>query len=366
MPPITGLQAEVLQREKNRRQAGILTGRRARIAVMGAGLIGAQHLKHVSAEARLCALVDPADGAKDLAAKYKVPCFESLDGLLAVLRPDGIIIATPNQLHAEHALGCIKAGIPALIEKPITDDVKTASDLVAAAEAANVALLVGHHRRHNPLIARAREEIISGRLGTIVGVHATCWLRKPDNYFDVAWRRQPGAGPVLVNLIHDIDTLRYLCGEIVGVQAMYSDRVRLHEVEDTAAIIVRFASGALGTLGVSDAIAAPWSWEMTANENSAYPHTGEMCCQIGGTMGSMSLPDLRVWTHEGRNNWHEPIRADRLTYDAADPLAVQIRHFSAVALGDAEPVISGRDGLETLKVVMAIKMAAASGKMVHI
>ncbi|WEF23039.1 hypothetical protein [Paracoccus sp. S3-43] len=71
-----------------------------------------------------------------------------------------------------------------------------AERLVAAAEAAGVALLTGHHRRHNPLMQKARELIRDGSIGTPVVANAMFWLCKPDDYFDLAWRREKGAGPV--------------------------------------------------------------------------------------------------------------------------------------------------------------------------
>ncbi len=119
---------------------------------------------------------------------------------------------------------------------------------------------------------RAASEIVaSGRLGRIVAVSALFWLYKPDDYFDMPWRREPGAGPVFLNLIHDVDNLRALLGEVVSVQAVESNTVRGHPVEDTAAIILQFASGALATISVCDTAVAPWSWEMTTGENPAYP-----------------------------------------------------------------------------------------------
>ena len=113
------------------------------------------------------------------------------------------------------------------------------------------------------MIQRAKAEIDSDRLGQIVSVHGMFWLIKPDDYFDVPWRREKGAGPILLNLIHDVDLLRYLCGEIVAVQAAQSNRVRGNAVEETAVIILHFDSGALGTMNVSDTIQSPWSWEFT-------------------------------------------------------------------------------------------------------
>src|SRR5207237_7798811 len=134
------------------------------------------------------------------------------------------------------------------------------------AERAGVALLVGHHRRYNPVIEKSRELVRSGALGKLITVVALWLIRKPDDYFEIAWRREQGGGPILINLIHDIDDLRYICGEIDSVQAMTSNAMRGFAVEDTAAITLRFFNGAIGTVTVSDAVPAPWWWEITSGE----------------------------------------------------------------------------------------------------
>ena len=263
-----------------------------RLAVMGAGLIGKKHIAHIAQrrEAILTAIFDPTPAARDLAASRGTPWYSSLADLLANARPEGIILATPNQLHVAHGLDCIAAGIPTMVEKLLADDVAQAELLVAAAEKAGLPLLTGHHRRHNPLVQKARQVIDSGRLGRIMSVQGTCWFYKPDDYFEMPWRRQKGAGPVFLNLIHDVDLLRFLCGDIVAVQAAASRPVRRYDVEEVAVILLHFASGALGTVNVSDAIQSPWSWEFTAGENPDYTHTPETCYTIGGTGGSLGIP----------------------------------------------------------------------------
>ena len=85
-----------------------------------------------------------------------------------------------------------------------------------------VAVLVGHHRRHNPINARAREIVQSGRLGRLVSANVMATFLKPDGYFDAAWRKQKGGGPILINLSHEIDMLRFFMGEIDTVQAISS------------------------------------------------------------------------------------------------------------------------------------------------
>jgi predicted dehydrogenase len=329
---------------------------------MGAGLIGRRHIEHVLArpEARLASIVDPTPAARELAGSLNVDWFSSFQDMRSGELPEGIIVATPNQMHVANGMDCIAACIPALIEKPLADDVVAAQTLVDAAERAGVPLLTGHHRRHNPMIERAKAEIDSGRLGQVVSVHGMFWLIKPDDYFDAAWRREKGAGPVFLNLIHDVDLLRYLCGDIIAVQAAQSNRLRGNAVEETAVIILHFASGALGTVNVSDTIQSPWSWEFTAGENPAYSHTQETCYQIGGTRASLAIPQLDLWHHPGQASWWAPIERERLSYEPADPLGLQIANFCAVIRGMAEPVVSGREGLDTLRVIDAIKRAAAS------
>ena len=138
-----------------------------RLVVVGAGLIGQRHIHRVlaSEDAELLAIVDPSDNARDMAKQAKTTWYADLDAMLAAEQPDGIVVATPNQLHVEHGLACIAAGIPALIEKPIAHDLEGGIQLVDASEKTGVPLLVGHHRRHNPLVQRAREAITSGSIG---------------------------------------------------------------------------------------------------------------------------------------------------------------------------------------------------------
>ena len=322
-----------------------------KIAVFGAGLVGARHVAEAARQAELCAIVDPSDAAQALAGQHAVPWFDDPAACLAEVKPDGVVIATPNHLHGDHAVLCLEAGIPVLIEKPIADTLANADRIVAASEAADVPVLVGHHRRHNPIIQRAKAIVEAGELGDVVAVTGQFWLYKPDDYFEATWRKAPGAGPMLINCIHDVDLMRYLCGEITAVQAMRSNVRRGNDVEDTAAVIMRFGSGALGTFAVSDTVVAPWSWEMTTGENPIYPHLNESCYRIGGTQKSLSIPDLTLWSHIGERSWWSEMTQSVAAVDRADAFVVQFSHFCDV-IGGASPLVSAQEGRESLRSVL--------------
>lgn len=334
-----------------------------RIAVMGAGLIGRRHAMHVAAssDADLACVIDPSPVGQAVAEEFGAPWMRSLDEALASARPDGVIVATPNQMHMRNGLDCIAAGLPALIEKPLCDGVADAERLVAAADAAGVPLLTGHHRRHNPLMQQAKQILGSGVLGRPVVANAMFWVRKPDNYFDRAWRREKGAGPVLLNLIHDIDNLRFLLGDIAAVTAAESNGVRGNAVEDTSVILLEFASGVLATASVCDATVAAWSWEANSGENPAYPQVDQDCYLIGGTHGSLALPSMTLRTAQGERSWYSPLETSRVEVPPANPLARQVTQFARVIRGEEPPLVSGREGLETLRVIEAVKKSAATG-----
>jgi predicted dehydrogenase len=337
-----------------------------RLAVIGAGLIGKRHVQHVLSEpqATLCAIVDPSSIGQQLAAEVGVRWYPSFHDMIASDRPDGVIVATPNQAHVRNGMEAVEAGIPALIEKPIADDITSGEALLSAAEAKGVPILTGHHRRHNPMIQKAKAVLDAGSIGTILVVNVMFWVFKPNDYFEVDWRREKGAGPIFLNLIHDVDNMRYLFGEIAAVQARESNVVRGNAVEETCVIIFEFENGILATASVSDSVVAPWSWEMTTGENPAYPRTEEACYVIGGTHGSLTVPALDIWTNADERSWLNPIDKTRITVERENPLMLQIRQFCKVIRGEEEPLVSGREGLNTLKVIDAVKRSAATGERV--
>lgn len=337
-----------------------------RIALIGAGVMGRQHLQHLRQlpDAQLCAIADPGPQAAEFAAQCCVAHFTEHRQMLAAANPEAVIVANPNALHVSTALDCIAAGVPVLLEKPVGVQLDEVRELVTASERSGVPVLVGHHRRHNPLIARARQLIAQGALGRLTTVTALWQVHKPDSYYDIAWRREAGAGMLLTNLIHDLDLLRHLCGEVRQVQAVTSNGVRGFANEDSAAVLLQFENGALGSLTGSDAAVAPWSWELTAGENPVYPRQADQPCYLlAGTRGALSIPQLKRWHYaEAGAGWHEPLQQVQERFEAGEALRRQLLHFIEVARGQTQPLVSAADAGRTLALVGAIGQAAQSGQ----
>jgi len=340
-----------------------------RLAVIGAGLIGGEHcaLARKHPQIVLAGIADTAPEAERYAGELAVPFFSDFERLLDETQPDGVIIAVPNALHERVGLSCLERGIPSLIEKPIADTVSSAKDLVAKSEATGVPILVGHHRRHSPDIREARRIVRSGALGDLVAVNGMWMADKPEAYFEAEWRRKPGGGPILINLIHDVDCLRHIVGEIESVRAVASNSTRGFDVEDTVSIALRFENGALGSFLISDAVASPYTWEHTSGQALCFPHQPGDCYVFGGRKASLAVPSMTVWRHDDPGkHWQDPFVRQHVKLDGSGAYQNQIEHFLGVVSGDATPVVSARDAMLSLAATLAIDVAAREDRSVTI
>lgn len=341
------------------------------VAVIGAGAIGRTHVDTLarSADARLVAIVDPAPAAAVLAQAAGVPCLPDVASLISSGLSRAAIVATPNETHLPVSEALLRAGLPVLLEKPVAESLASALRLIDVAEETGLPVLVGHHRRHNPIVSAAREAVKSGRIGDLVMASVTCSLAKPSSYFEPAWRRRPGAGgPLLINLVHEIDLLRHFFGEIASVQAIASSARRGFEVEDSAAVCLTFEAGGIASIVISDAATGPWAWDLTAGENMArFPAHPVTAHHYAGSRGALSLPDLTLWLPEAEPDWTRQLRPQSLDVVHGDPYEAQLAHFADLVAGnETEPRVSLRDATANLIVLDAIRQAARTGSRVDV
>jgi predicted dehydrogenase len=211
-----------------------------RVGVVGAGVMGTNHARVLAGlpSVELVGIVDPLPAHRTRAVEIVgCPTFATLDEMLAV-SPDAVTIAAPTHLHRDVALACI-AKIHVLVEKPIASSVEEGNEIVAAARAAGVTLMVGHVERFNPAVAAIKQAIKDEEILSIAITRVGPFPPRMSN-----------VGVVIDLAVHDIDLIRWFTrSDIVDVQPQLASAVA--EREDIALLQFRTASGVLAHINTN-------------------------------------------------------------------------------------------------------------------
>src|SRR3954466_11963247 len=278
-------------------------------AIIGAGMVARYQPTAIERTpgAGLVAICrsDPAR-AEETAAQFGVPCLADYTDLLARDDVDAVCICTPSGLHAEQTIAAARAGKHVLVEKPIALTLADADAMIAACEQAGVRLGVALQRRTEPEFQRVQAAIAAGELGRpVLGSISMPYLRLPSYYDSADWRGTwalDGGGALMNQGIHLVDLLLWLLGDAAEVRATAATLAHAIEVEDCVTAMLRFASGALGSI-VATTAAAP-----------GFPHRVE----IYGERGGVQIEGEQVTRWEGENQ--EPRTKNRRT-ESQEPVA---------------------------------------------
>ena len=329
--------------------------------IIGAGTIAAIHADAIAMlpGTRLSAVTDVAAGAaRDFAAARGCAAEPSVDDLLARRDIDVVCICVPSGLHAEVGVRAAKAGKHLVVEKPLDVTLDAADRLLAAARQAGVALTVMSQHRFDPGLIELKRLIDDGALGTLVlGEASTKWYRTQEYYDSAPWRGTwaMDGGALLNQGVHYVDLLRWCMGPAAEVTAVCTTQAHSIEVEDTALAIVRFASGAVGTISATTA---------------AYPGFPQRL-EITGTEGTVTVEDgrlvrtaLRGAASAARSPGAvQPAAADPAGLDAAVH-AAQLADLLASVDEGREPAVTGESGREALEIVRAVYESSRTGRPV--
>ena len=344
-----------------------INDRRIRFAVVGCGRIAASHFAAVEkneADAELVAVCDVAPDALEAAvARTGAAGFDSLDALLkdARPRPDVIVLATPSGLHPAQAVQAAEAGLHVMTEKPMATRWKDGLRMVDACDRAGVRLFVVKQNRRNPTLQMLRKAVSDGRFGRIYSVAINVFWSRPQSYYDSAeWRGtwEFDGGAFMNQASHYIDLLDWLIGPVESVQAMTATLARNIEVEDSGVMLVKWRSGALGTVNVS---------------MLTYPKNLEGSITILGEKGTVRIGGVAVnevqhWAFDEPRPEDEQIgQASYETtsvYGFGHPL--YYRNVIDTLRGEAEAETNGREGLRSLEVLIAAYLSARDGRRVNL
>lgn len=228
----------------------------ARVAIIGTGGIAHAHanaLRELTAKAELVAVADVDEGrARAFADQFGAPrAYSDAAALLDAEELDVVHICTPPQSHVPLALLTQRAGVPALVEKPIALSLQEMDELVRSEAETGVPILTVFQHRFGGAALQLRRLADSGILGRPqVATCETLWYR-PDEYFDVPWRGRwdiEGGGPTMGHGIHQFDLLIAVLGPWSRVSAFAARRSRPTDTEDVSIALAEFANGALATV----------------------------------------------------------------------------------------------------------------------
>jgi len=349
-----------------------------RTALVGCGKVGHTHAQALKAlpHSDFVAAFDVDQSRADAFAKsYGVRGYADLERMIDDAGVQMISICTPHPTHAGVIAAAAQRGVHSLVEKPLTSDLADADRAIEACRAAGVKLGVVSQRRLYPPVARMAEAIRAGKIGKpALGTLVVMGWRDEAYYRSDAWRGRWDAegGGVLVNQTpHQLDMLQWLMGSEIDELFGYWDNVNhpFIEVEDTAIAVLRFKSGALGQILVSNAQKPGLYGKIHihgTNGASVGAQTEGGSPFIAGVTTEVEPPVNDIWSVPGEEHllsvWQEE---DRATAKRLDPMSyyhkLQIEDFLDAVIEDREPMVTGEEGRKVVEMFSAIYRSQRDG-----
>ncbi|WP_052888724.1 Gfo/Idh/MocA family protein [Thermogemmatispora carboxidivorans] len=323
---------------------------RLRVAVVGAGSMGWNHLrvlKELEDSIQLVAVAETNPSALQRAAqRFHIAGYSDYRQMLDEQRPELVAVVVPTHLHCEVAAFALDLGLNVLVEKPLTSTVEEAEALIELAHQRNARLAVGHIERFNPAVTEVKHRLGAGALGRIFHLHARRIGPFPPRIRDV--------GVTLDLASHEIDTMRYLVdAEIRQVSAQIQQHIH-RTCEDLLLGLLRFSNDALGVLDVN--------W-LTPTKVRELTITGEK----GMFLLNYLTQDVFFYENDYSPTSWDALRSltgvsegtmTRLKVQKAEPLRREYEDVIRSIATDSHPSVSGEDGLAVLKVVQQLLASA--------
>lgn len=271
-------------------------------------------------------------------------------------QPQAVIVANPTALHLDVAIPAAQAGCSLFLEKPVSHTLDRLTELKAAVQRGGGQVLVGYQFRFHPGLRQVMRLVGEGAIGRLVsacahwGEYLPGWHPWEDYRRGYSARQELGGG-VILTLCHPLDYLRWMFGEVASIWAFTGQLSGLElSVEDTAEIGLRFAGGALGSLHL-DYCQRPSSHRLEAV----------------GTQGTIRWDNrdgaVQCY-HAGQGQWSSfPVPPD---FERNTLFLEQMRHFLAVARGEATPLCTLDDGLQALRLALAAHLSQSQGRRVDL
>ncbi len=347
-----------------------MTDRIYNISIAGCGKVAHLHAKAIQniSNARLAGVWSRTPKtAEDFALKYNTRPYRAIHQMVKENKTDLVIVCTPHMFHKLPAIEAAEAGSNVLVEKPFASDLQDCDEIINACKKNNVKLGVISQRRWYSPVKRVKEAIEQGKIGKPVLATVTLLGWRDKAYYDAdAWRgtwRMEGGGVLVNQSPHQLDILLWYMGEVDEVYGIWKNLNHPYiEVDDTALAIVKFKSGAIGNILVSNSQKPGIYGKVHVHgENGASVgvQTDGGAMFIAGMTEVAEPPVNDLWTVPGEEKllkkWN---KQDTVTFNNCDPIVCymqcQIEDFINAIRNDTEPAVSGKAGRRTVELFTAI------------
>jgi len=327
-----------------------------RVCVVGLGPIGNRHAM-IYNEDSLAQLVGVCDIRRDradaAAERHHAPAFYDVETMLKALKPDVVSVATGGyEYGSDHYLPtmqALEAGCHVLGEKPISNDISKAEEMVAKAREKRLCYAIDLNHRFTPAALVAKRWLDEGRLGHLLFVNMSMWIKNPTEsspYFQLKALHP-----------HTVDVMRYFCGDVEAVQC-FAAKAPGRKIWSTATFNMRFKNGVVGTL--------------TGSYDIERGHPMERC-EVAGTGGRFVLEDMwREATLYPAGNLEKTVYTNPVfggMRDFEDTFRNRIHKFLQQVNDEADPEEidgSGADGLAAQKVLAAAIESLDTEQVVYV
>jgi predicted dehydrogenase len=336
--------------------------------IVGTGVIAPTHAKAIAAlpAARLVAVTDVVpESAKAFAERYDCDVEPDLDALLARADIDVVSVCVPSGLHAEVGVQAATAGKHLVVEKPLDVTLAAADRLIDAVRAAGVTTTVISQHRFDPGLVELRHLLDSGALGRlVVGEASTKWYRTQGYYDSAAWRGTWAldGGALLNQGIHYVDLLRWSMGPVAEVTAVCSTQSHQMEAEDVALAVLRFSSGAVGTIVASTAVFPGFAQrlEISGTDGTVLIEDGETVYRAF----SAEVPEPGDRGSQVGTGVSVPGAAANASALGIASHVAQIADLMAAIDEGRQPLVTAESGRDALEVVCAVYESAREGRAI--
>lgn len=334
-----------------------------RVGLVGLGRISDRHIKAIQAQPKLFELVAVCDTNEErlrsLATSLKAEPYRRFEVLVENAQLDLVSLCTPSGLHAQQTIAAAQKGLHVITEKPMATRWKDGVRMVEACDQNQVNLFVVKQNRLNSTLQALKRAISQNRFGKIFYVVANVFWSRPQTYYDSdSWRGtwEFDGGALMNQASHYVDLLDWLVGPVESVQAQTATLARHIEVEDTAAVILKWRSGPLGTINVS-------MLSFRQNLEGSLTILGE-----NGTVrvGGIALNKILHWEFADETADDAVFKETGYSTDSVYGFGHELyyKNVGYSLRGDEAPVASGREGLRSLELLVASYLSARRSERV--